>query len=144
MVLQNHVAAGPLREPIADLLADELKLSGFKSCASSCTSTMVSTGTLDSSKNGSSSPRVGAVLLATRRVCAGIALALLGQRRHREHFAQMHLRRIRLRREALALLAEHLAPEPVELMLSRAAMVSAWDRTQAVRVCAALIVLTRE
>jgi hypothetical protein len=81
---------------------------------------MVSTGTRDSSKNGTVSAVLAKSVLVSARV-RGDRLAGLGHHitGHGKDFPEMHLRRIRLRREAFALLAEHLTLEPLQLMLQR-------------------------
>jgi hypothetical protein len=53
------------------------------------------------------------------RVCRDSPALLGWLRGDREHFTQVHLGRIGLGRKALALGAEDLAPEPIELLLER-------------------------
>lgn len=64
--------------------------------------------------------RVGQICFGHAPRVRGHCLAWLGLRRwHGEHFAQMHLGRVRFGRKALALVAKHLTLEPLQLVLQR-------------------------
>ena len=123
-VLQDHVAAGSLRQAVAGLLADHLVLVGTELLR-------LGVGHLDRDHRHLAvveERRVRTVVgeVAARpapRVRGHLMLAGIAARRHGqvlpEHLAQVHLLRIGHRHKALALAAEQLALEPLELPFQR-------------------------
>jgi hypothetical protein len=124
-VLEHDEAARALRQTVADLLADDLVLLGRKALR-------LGVGHLDGLHRHHGRVEERGVAAVVGEVAAGLAArvrwhgaagGLLGW--HRQHagiaqpLPQVHLLRVGLWGEALALLAEQLAPEPVELMLQR-------------------------
>jgi hypothetical protein len=122
-VLQHHEAARALRQAVADLLADDLVLLGRKALrlgVGNLDGLHRHFGRVEERRVAALISEVAAELAARVRGHRAGGLRLLGGRDQvLQHLPQVHLQRVGFRGEALALLAEQLALEPVELVLQR-------------------------